>query len=178
MLGGSAAVRAAGELAYAHLVSEAAVDAVTDADGALASLGVLTGFYCDAPVLFGWELATSGYVTSVRRGVAYGSYVLADALAVVRASGVLQAEAEAANAWVNANAMSSRVATTGELLTVLRAATERPASEDALADLDAVRVYPRARRLHPPARAQHERVHGPAAAGARLPQGRRRAVRL
>ena len=41
VLGGSAAVRAAGELAYAHLVSEAAVDAVADADGALASLGVL-----------------------------------------------------------------------------------------------------------------------------------------
>ena len=77
-------------------------------------------------MLFGWELATDGYVTSVRRGVAYGSYVLADALAVVRASGVLQAEAEAANAWVNAYAMSSRVATTAELLTVLRAATERP----------------------------------------------------
>ena len=135
VLGGTAAVRAAGELAYAHLVSEAAVDAVADADGALASLGVLTGFYCDTNVLFGWELATSGYVTSVRRGVAYGNYVLADALAVVRASGVLQAEAEAGNLWVNANAMSSRVATTGELLTVLRAATQRPASEDALADL-------------------------------------------
>lgn len=135
VLGGSAAVRAAGELAYEHLVTEAAIDTVTDSDSALASLGVLTGFYCDAPILFGWELTTGGYVTSVRRGVAYGSYVFADALAVVRASGVLQAEAEAANAWVNANAMSSRVATTGELLAVLRAATERPVSDDALADL-------------------------------------------
>ena len=179
VLGGTAAVRAAGELAYAHLVSEAAVDAVADARRrARVAGGARWATTATRTVLFGWELATTGYVTSVRRGVAYGSYVLADALAVVRASGVLQAEAEAANAWVNANAMSSRVATTGELLTVLRAATERPASEDALADLDAVRVYPRARRLPPPARAQHERVRGPAAAGARLPQGRRRAVRL
>lgn len=49
MLGGTAAVRAAGELAYAHLVREARVAAVSDAPSALASLGVLVGHYCDAP---------------------------------------------------------------------------------------------------------------------------------
>lgn len=142
VLGGTAAVRAAGELAFAHLLTEAAVDAVADTDAALASLGVLTGFYCDTNVLFGWEIASDGYVTSVRRGVAYGSFVLADALAVVRAGGVLQAEAEAANAWVNANAISSPLATTGEILTVLRAATARHMSDDSLANLTLYGVTP------------------------------------
>lgn len=135
VLAGAAAVRAAGELAYEHLLEAAAVREVSNTATALASLGVLVGHYCDAPVLFGWELDTNGFVTSVRRGVSYGSYVLADALALVRESGVTQAEAEAANAWVNSNAWTSPMATSAQLMTVLRAATGRASTADADADL-------------------------------------------
>ena len=58
-------------LAYEHLVTEAALDAAVDEPSVLHSLGVLTGHYCDAPVLFGWELQTTGYRTSIRRGAAF-----------------------------------------------------------------------------------------------------------
>lgn len=132
---GSAAVRSAGELAYAHLVQSAAVDDVDDVASALTALGVLVGHYCDAPVLFGWEASASGYATSARRGAAYTPYALADALDIVREDGVVQALAEAANAWVNANALSSRSATSAELMVVLRGATRRTSAEDASANL-------------------------------------------
>lgn len=135
VLGGTAAVRASGELAYAHLMREAGVEAVADTDSALASLGVLVGHYCDAPVLFGWEIDPTGFVTSVRRGVSYSTYVLADALALMRDTGVRQAQAEAANSWIDANAWTSPMTTTSQLMTVLRAATGRGSSEDAAAGL-------------------------------------------
>ena len=133
VLGGTAAIRASGQLAYQHLVSEAAIDAAHDLNSTLAAVGVLVGHYCDGPLLFGWELKAGGYVTSVRSGVPFERYALADALHVVNAPRATQSAAEAANAHVNAHAYDSPSATRAQLLTVLRGATQR--DDDANADL-------------------------------------------
>ena len=133
VLGGTAAVRAAGQLAYEHLVVEASIDATHDLNSTLASLGVLVGHYCDAPVRFGWDIKYGGFLTSVKMGVAFDAYALADALHVVNAPRETQQLAEEANAHVNAYAYDSPVATVEELLTVLRGATAR--DDDANADL-------------------------------------------
>ena len=128
VLGGSAALRAAGVLAYEHLVAEASIDAVSDEASVLAATGMLTSFYCDGPVLFGWELHANGFETSVRRGVPFGADALFSALALVGASPALQAEAELANSRVNELAWSSPATTTEQLAAVLMGGTGRDAT--------------------------------------------------
>jgi len=140
VLGGAAAVRASGQLAYEHLASEAAVNEVHDLNSTLTALGVLVGHYCDAPVLFGWELKLGGYVTSVRSGVSFEQYALADALHVVNAPRATQRLAEQAHAHVNTHAYSSPSATAEQLLVVLRGATQR--DDDANADLTSYAYTP------------------------------------
>ena len=126
LLGGSAALRAAGVLAYKHLVAEAAIGAATDEASVLAATGMLTSFYCDGPVLFGWELTQTGLVTSVGRGVPFmASNILASALALVGASSALQAEAELANSHVNEWAWKSPAATIDQMQAVLAGGTGR-----------------------------------------------------
>ena len=139
VLGGSGALRAAGQLAYEYLVEVAAIEGVADETTALKSLGVLVGHYCDAPILFGWNLKVNGLRTSVRRGRSFDPYAMASALKIVGASTTLQAQAEVSNKHVNGYADSSPEATTEQIKQVLRAATQRPAEDDHIAggfDLD------------------------------------------
>ena len=141
VLGGSAALRTAGQLAYEYLVAEAAIEAVTNEATALQSLGVIVGSYCDAPILFGWDLKVGGLRTSVRRGRSFDPYALASALQIVGASTTLQAQAEVGNKHVNDHAYSSPEATNEQIMQVLRAATGRPASDDHLAGLFDLDLY-------------------------------------
>ena len=137
LLGGAAAVRASGQLAYTYLVQAAAIDAVSDSSTALTALGVLGGHYCDTPVLFGLDMQRAGYSTTLVRGVSYSSQALADALELVQEGDQVQGDAFAANEWVNKYAPTARMATREECMVVLRGATERArgAVEDAAADL-------------------------------------------
>ena len=128
VLGGSSALRAAGQLAYTHLIAAANVDAITDETTALRALGMLTGHYCDAPVLFGWELRTAGYRASSRRGTSFTQNTMASALNLVSASFADQSAAEAGNSHVNQYAFDSPAATTAQLWTVYEGGTLRAAS--------------------------------------------------
>lgn len=133
VLAGSSALRVAGELAYTHLRDAAAIDSITDENSALQAVGVLMGHYCDAPVLMGWDYESAGFRTSVKRGTAFSQYAMSQALELVRASTVLQADAEAGNTHVNAMAFSTPYATLAQLTQVLRGATAR--TDDANAGL-------------------------------------------
>lgn len=130
-LGGSGALRIAGQMAYQYLVNAASIDAVIDETTALQSLGVLVGHYCDAPILFGLGLRVGGLRTLVRRGRIFDEYAMASALQIVGASDALQSQAEAGNAHVNAYLWNSPKATPEQIMTVLRSATERPEIDDA-----------------------------------------------
>lgn len=141
VLGGSAALRSAGELAYQHLIAAADINGVTDNETALQSLGKLVGHYCDGPILFGWELKVNGTRTSVRRGRAFEPYAMASAMQLVRAPVALQLSAEVGNKHVNDYGYSSPEASWSQIMMVLRSATERPISDDPLADANYADPY-------------------------------------
>ena len=140
VLGGSAAVRAAGQLAYEYLNAQASIDAVSDEDSMLQSVGMLMGHYCDAPVRFGWEMQHSGYRTSVRRGTSFPAYAMAEALQLVNVGSAIQARAESGNEHVRTHALSSPVASMEQLTQVLRGATGR--TDDGAAGLYAISYTP------------------------------------
>lgn len=131
VLGGSAGLRYSGKLVYAHLLAQADVDAIVDESTALRSLGMIVGHYCDAPVLFGWEMSSDGYRASVRPGSSFSTNVLASALNLVDASFADQAAAEAGNAHVNFYATRSPEATLAQLTEVLAGGTLRTVHTDA-----------------------------------------------
>ncbi len=131
VLGGSAAIRAAGALAYQHLVDAAGIEAASDEAAVLQAAGVLVGHYCDGPAVLGWELEDAGYRTSVRRGVPFTDDALAQALQLVGAPSADQAAAVVANIHVNAYAWASPSATMEQLESLLDGATGRTNHTDA-----------------------------------------------
>ena len=142
VLGGSAAVRAAGERAYDYLVTQTSIDAVVDEATALQAAGKLASYYCDGPVLFGYEMRSTGYRASSRRGEAFGTNVMAQALQLVNAPYGLQSNAEAGNAHVNEYAFTTPDATVSQLMTAYRAGTDRPSSDDGQANLGRYQSVP------------------------------------
>jgi len=135
VLGGSSAVRAAGERAYDYLVTQTDIDSVADEATMLQSVGKLTSYYCDGPLKFGWEMQSSGYRASSRRGTPFNANAMAQALQLVNAPYGLQAAAEAGNTLVNSNAFTTPDASVSQLLTAYRAGTGRASSEDGTANL-------------------------------------------
>lgn len=126
VLGDTAALRASAEIAYKHLVKDAAITDVVDETTALNALGIITGHYCDSPILFGWTVSASGFSTTRRAGMAFTKYALSSAMHLVRRSIVSQAEAEQANEHINLNAWTSPVASAAQYASVLSAASGRP----------------------------------------------------
>jgi len=135
VLGGSSAVRAAGERAYDYLVSQASIDSVTDEATMLHSAGKLASYYCDGPLVFGWEMTSTGFRASSRRGTPFLVDEMAQALQLVNAPYGLQGSAEAGNTHVNTNAFTTVDATVAQLMTAYRAGTGRPSSDDGQANL-------------------------------------------
>lgn len=135
VLGGSAAVRAAGERAYDYLVTQAAVEAITDETTMLESVGKIASFYCDGPVVFGYQMQASGFRATTRRGTPFNANAMAQALQLVNAPFSLQRAAEGGNTHVNQYRYSSPEATAAQLMVAYRAAANRPALEDGAAGL-------------------------------------------
>tara|TARA_Y100000389_G_scaffold142658_1_gene140707 strand:- start:7853 stop:10015 length:2163 start_codon:yes stop_codon:yes gene_type:complete len=135
VLGGSAAVRAAGERAYDYLVNDAAINSVVDEATMLHSVGKLASHYCDGPVTFGWEQRVSGYRAGSRAGTPFNTNALAQALQLVNEPQGIQGAAEAGNKHVNAYAYLTPDASVAKLMTAYRAGTGRPSSEDGAANL-------------------------------------------
>lgn len=105
VLGGNGALRAAGKLAYDHLISQ--LPFVNDTDSLLAATGVLIGHYCDGPIVVGYDYSSSNsaplaFVTTVYGGAIFSADAMAQALELVEESHATIAAAEAANARVNA----------------------------------------------------------------------------
>jgi hypothetical protein len=135
VLGGSSAVRAAGERAYDFLVTQAAIDSIVDENTALHSTGKLASYYCDGPVVFGYEMKSAGYRASSRRGTAFQSNEMAQALQLVNGPYGLQSQAEAGNAHVNEHAFTTPDASVAQLMAAYRGGTGRASSEDGAANM-------------------------------------------
>lgn len=97
VMAGSGAIRAAGKLAYAHLIAPLAASTEREA---LESLGWLLSHACEGPVLLGTSLGSGGYQASAVSGTAFDEHELAEVLFSVEEDETTQMLAEQASAYL------------------------------------------------------------------------------
>ena len=130
-LGGNGAIRASAVQAYEWLVAQ--MPEVSDRDGALVNLGLLTGHYCNTPVLLGMR-AMQRLVMGAMAGTPFAKRELATALFTLGENEALQALAEEANNLVQYWAYRSPSATMDDFAPILRGALGR--SDETYVTLD------------------------------------------
>jgi hypothetical protein len=111
VLAGDSAILASAKEAYNHLLTEGGIDAVSDSDSALRSLGTIVGHYCDGPVSIGWTYASGASIgafsATMYAGTRFSDTAIGEALQMVgEAHSVIEA-AVSANARVNTAADAS-----------------------------------------------------------------------
>lgn len=133
VLGGGGALRAAGKLAYDHLISQ--LPPVNDTDSLLTAAGVLLSHYCDGPATIGFDYTSSttaplAFVTTVYGGAVFSADAMAQALELMEAPHATIAAAEAANARVNALATTAAARPFSAMERLIEGATGRLDHED------------------------------------------------
>lgn len=112
VLAGDMAILASAKDAYRHLLTESGVDAVSDSDSALRSIGNIVGHYCDGPVSIGWTYASSGtsigaFSATMYAGTRFSDTAIGEALQMVGEPNSVIEAAVSANSRVNAAADAS-----------------------------------------------------------------------
>ena len=133
VLGGGGALRAAGKLAYDHLLAQ--LPPVNDTDSLLTATGALIGHYCDGPATIGYDYSSSStaplaFVTTMYGGTVFSADAMAQALELVEAPHETIAAAEAANARVNTLATTAAARPFAAMERILEGATGRLDHED------------------------------------------------
>ena len=123
ILGGTGAIRSSAKEAYVHL--NTGLSGITSTQRVMEGAGWLASHACDGPAQVGVTVDGAIFKASIMRGSTFSSGSLAQALFSVDEPLALQDDAERANTLVNANAMSSPMATMSQLEWVFEGATGR-----------------------------------------------------
>ena len=127
VLGGGGALRAAGKLAYEHLLAQ--LPPINDTDSLLRAAGVLIGHYCDGPASIGWDFAEASaqlaFGVTMREGAIFSSDAMAQALELMEVPASTIHAAEFANLEVNNRALTSPARPFEAMERVIEGATGR-----------------------------------------------------
>lgn len=105
---GDAAMLSSAKDAYQHLLSEANIESVLDANSALRALGVIAGHHCDSPVSIGWTYASGesigAFSATMYSGSRFSDTAIGEALQMVGEESQVIEKAVFANARINSEA--------------------------------------------------------------------------